>query len=235
MFFSKCVILIDMPSIYLLRQFFPGSYYHVYNRGAHKQNIFHDNKDYLVFTQILSYYILHPKGKPSSILNRLTDKGRTFVEAIETPAYILIAYCLMPNHFHFMLRQDSDEITISNLMSRLCTTYAMYYNHRYHHSGTIFQGKYKNVLLETEYQWLYLTKYIHRNPTHLKQRSDLCLYPYSSYQNYLGNRQERWVNTSIILSRYSKNPFLEYKSFVEDGGDVGDIERLVLDAEELQD
>lgn len=224
-----------MPSIYLLRQFVSGYYYHVYNRGAHKQNIFHDAKDYDIFTQILSYYLLHPMGKPTSILNRLADKGRILVETIEIPAYTLLTYCLMPNHFHLMLRQDSDEITISNLMKRLCTTYAMYYNNRYHHSGTIFQGKYKNVLLETEYQWLYLTKYIHRNPAHLKQRSDLCLYPYSSYQNYLGNRSERWVDTSLILGRYRKDPYKEYQAFVEDGGDVGNIEKFTLDVEELQD
>lgn len=224
-----------MPSIYLLRQFVPGFYYHIYNRGAHKQNIFHDKKDYEIFTQILSYYLLHPKGKPTSILNRLADKGRILVETIETPAYTLLAYCLMPNHFHLMLRQDSDIVTISNLMKRLCTTYAMYYNNRYHHSGTIFQGKYKNVLLENEYQWLYLTKYIHRNPAHLKQRTDLCLYPSSSYQNYLGNRLERWVDTSEILSRYSNDPVKEYQSFVEDGGDIGDIERLTLDVDVKQD
>jgi len=224
-----------MPSIYLLRQFVPGCYYHIYNRGAHKQAIFHDAKDYDVFTQILSYYLLHPLGTPKSIIDRLVNKGRTFVETVEPMAYTLLAYCLMPNHFHFMLRQDSAEVTVSNLMRRLCTTYAMYYNHRHHHSGTIFQGKYKNVLIETEYQWIYLTKYIHRNPAHLKQRSDLCLYPYSSYQNYLGNRSERWVDTSLILSRYRRDPIGKYRDFVEDGGDVGNIEKFTLDVDELQD
>ena len=227
-----------MPSIYLQRKFVSGCYYHVYNRGAHKQNIFHDAKDYEAFTQILAYYLLHPLGTPKSILARLSDdKGRILVMQTEGVAYTLLAYCLMPNHFHLMLCQESDQITISNLMRRLSTTYAMYYNHRYHHSGTIFQGKYKNVLVESEYQWIYLSKYIHRNPAHL-QRTDPCIlveYRYSSYLNYLGKRVDRWVNTAIILGRYIKNPTREYASFVEDGSDVGNIEKITLDVDLEQD
>lgn len=220
------------------RNFVSGCYYHIYNRGAHRQNIFHDEKDYDAFTQILAYYLLHPLGTPKSILNRLSEnKGRILVKQTEASAYTLLAYCLMPNHFHMMLCQDSDVIRISNLMRRLCTTYAMYYNHRYHHSGTIFQGKYKNVLVESEYQWIYLSKYIHRNPAHL-QRTDPCNwvdYPYCSYQNYRGKRVERWLNTAIILERYKRDPYLEYQSFVDDGSDVGNIEKLTLDVDEDQD
>jgi len=226
-----------MPSIYYLRQFYPGSYYHIYNRGAHKHNIFHDDKDYQVFTKILSYYLLHPNGTAQSILLRLSnDKERNLVKQGEGVAYTLLAYCLMPNHFHLMLRQESSEVTISNLMRRLSTTYAPYYNSRYHHSGTIFQGKYKNVLIKDEYQWLYLSKYIHRNPTHL-QRTEPCNlseYPYSSYPNYLGKRSERWISTAEILARHTRDPLGEYQRFVEDGTDVGNIEKLSLDADELQ-
>ncbi len=216
----------------------PGCYYHVYNRGAHKLPIYREQKDYKGFTQILAYYLLHPLGTPKSILDRLSEsKGRILANLGEGKAYTLLAYCLMPNHFHLMIRQDSSEITISNLMRRLCTTYAMYFNHKYQHSGTIFQGKYKNVLIENEYQWIYLSKYIHRNPAHL-QRTDPCVladYSYSSYQNYLGKRVERWLDTSEILGRYPREPNKEYRKFVEDGGDVGDIEKLTLDVNVEQD
>lgn len=224
-----------MPSIYYLRRFYSGSYYHIYNRGAHKQNIFHDEKDYQTFTKILAYYLLHPNGTAESILNRVThSKVPYLVKSTEGTAYTLLAYCLMPNHFHFMLRQDSETIKVSNLMKRLSITYAMYYNDRHHHSGAIFQGKYKNVLVENEYQWLYLSKYIHRNPAHLQGSVPCNLYPYSSYQNYLGNRVERWVDTSVILAHHDRNPLKKYQEFVEDGGDVGNIEKLTLDVNELQ-
>ncbi len=122
-------------------------------------------------------------------------------------------------------------------MRRLSITYAMYYNHHHNHSGAIYQGRYKNILLENEYSWLYLTKYIHRNPVHLKQGYEPCKlasYPYSSYPNYLGSRSDRWLNTAEILGRHSKDPVAEYKRFVENGTDVGKIERLTLDVEELQ-
>lgn len=227
-----------MPSRYCQRIFVQNCYYHVYNRGANQQIIFKDQKDYQTFTGILSYYLEHPLGTaPSTImrLNPLKNKERFFVK--EAPTLSLLAYCLMPNHFHLMIKQLSDEITISNLMRRLCVGYAMYYNDRYHHSGTIFQGKYKNVLVENEYQWIYLSKYIHRNPTHL-QRTDLCKnlgdYQYSSYPEYLGTRISSWIDTSTILNRYSKNPSEQYRNFVEDGGDVGNIERFTLDVNQVQ-
>jgi len=133
-----------------------------------------------------------------------------------------------------MLRQEDTNLTISDFMRRLSVTYAMYYNKRHHHSGAIYQGRYKNVLIKNEYQWLYLSKYIHRNPAHLKQSYELCLYPYSSYPNYLGKRNERWVNTAEILDPRDKDPVGSYKNFVESGIDVGNIEKITLDAEELQ-
>lgn len=232
------VIMNVMPSIYCQRIFVQNCYYHVYNRGAHQQLLFKDDKDYQVFTDILAYYLKNPQGLALSTKKRINstkNKERIFVD--ESPAHSLLAYCLMPNHFHLMLKQLSDTITISDLMRRLCVSYAMYYNDRYHHSGTIFQGKYKNILIENEYQWLYLTKYIHRNPQHL-QRTDLCKnlidYPYSSFFEYMGKRESSWVDTQTILSRYHKNPHKEYQDFVSDGGDVGPIERLTLDVEEEQ-
>jgi REP element-mobilizing transposase RayT len=226
-----------MPSIFCQRIFVPGCYYHVYNRGAHQQLLFKDTQDYQTFTDILSHYLKNPLGLAPSTKKRLAKNYKDPFFVKEIPAHILLAYCLMPNHFHLMIKQVSSEITISDLMRRLCVGYAMYYNERYHHSGTIFQGKYKNILIENEYQWIYLSKYIHRNPTHL-QRTDLCKnladYRYSSYPTYLGANALSWVDTATILARYHKNPSLEYKNFTEDGADVGDIERLTLDVEEDQ-
>jgi len=228
-----------MPSRFCNRTFIPGCFYHVYNRGAHQQLLFRNPKDYQVFTQILRYYLVNPLGlAPSSKsrLDKVKNKERFFVKS--PPAHALLAYCLMPNHFHFMLKQISDEITISDLMRRVCTGYAMYFNDKYHHSGTIFQGKYKNILVENQYQWLYLSKYIHRNPLHL-QRTVLCKnlmeYPYSSYRTYLGLDQNTWINTSPILSHTpSSKEIHSYQSFVEDGSDVGNIEPYTLDTDEEQ-
>lgn len=225
-----------MPSLCYQRIFIPGCYYHIYNRGAHQQKIFQDKKDYQVFTDILGYYLAHPHGIAQSTLIRKSKDYKVTILVNEPPGCSLLAYCLMPNHFHLMLRQEDSSSTISDLMRRLSVGYAMYYNDRYHHSGTIFQGRYKNVLVTNEYQWIYLSKYIHRNPAHL-QSYDPCKlseYEYSSYPNYLGKRQYSWLDISTILTRYRKNPCLEYQNFVEDGGDIGNIEKITLDVDEKQ-
>lgn len=172
---------------------------------------------------------------PPSILNRQSKNKVT--NLVKAPiSYRLLAYCLMPNHFHLMLYQDDGEMTISDLMRRISVAYAMYFNDRYHHSGTIFQGRYKNVLVTNEYQWIYLSKYIHRNPLHLQsyEPCKLVEYKYSSYPDYLGIRKSSWLDTDTIMGRYSANPIQQYSNFVEDGGDVGDIEKITLDVEEDQ-
>lgn len=226
-----------MPNRLCQRIFVPDNYYHVYNRGAHQQLLFKDYKDYQTFTDILAYYLQNPLGLAQSTKKRLAKNYKDPFFVKPDPSHVLLAYCLMPNHFHLMIKQLSTDITITDLMRRLCVGYAMYYNDKYHHSGTIFQGKYKNILIENEYQWIYLSKYIHRNPLHL-QRTDLCKnladYQFSSYPSYLGNNTFPWLDTDTILSRYHKNPSLEYRNFVEDGGDVGNIERFTIDVDEDQ-
>lgn len=226
-----------MSSIYYERHFVPGCFYHVYNRGAHKQKIFLDNQDYQNFTNILAYYLQYPTGLALSLKSKLLPTHFQ-VRNLEkqTPSCILLAYCLMPNHFHLMLKQLCSELTISDLMRRLSVTYAMYFNEKYRHSGTILQGKYKNILVKDEYQWIYLSKYIHRNPLHLpgSEPNILSDYQSSSYQNYLGKKSERWLDTSLILGRHTNNPINQYQSFVEDGADIGNIEKITLDVNEEQ-
>lgn len=226
-----------MPSRYYERIFTPGCYYHIYNRGAHQQRLFLDKKDYRAFLDILGYYLIYPLGLPPSLLLRQPKNKVTNLANIPSSC-TLLAYALMPNHFHFMIRQEEGDQTISDLMRRLSIAYAMYFNDRYHHSGTIFQGRYKNVLVESEYYWVYLSKYIHRNPAHLQGYEPCKLedYEYSSYRAYLGLVKEKqiWLNTSILLNRYHKNPSGEYKDFVEDGGDVGKIKFITLDVDEDQ-
>jgi putative transposase len=234
-----------MPSRFTERNFVSGYYYHLYNRGAHQQLLYKDADDYHAFLEILRHYLLHPLGTPPSIITRFheakyhraaQEETEDRIYKPEPKAYTLTAYCLMPNHFHLMIRQEVGDITLSNLMRRLCVGYAMYYNQRYHHSGTIFQGKYKNITVLSEMQWLYLTKYIHRNPLHLPgaKTNDLDTYPYSSYHNYIGKQTDTWLSTTEILGRYHHDPYREYAAFVRDGSDVGPIKPFAIDSDTLQ-
>jgi len=200
-----------MPAKNIIKEFVPEVYYHIYNRGVAKQKIFLDNQDYKTYLSYLKLYLTLPnlqgptlKVAPSRLLKNYFDQIK------------LLSYCLMPNHFHlFVWQKDATEIT--NFMRSLITKYAIYFNKKYKRVGPVFQGNYKAVIVKTENQFIYLSKYIHRNPLPLPTRLDLVGYKYSSYGNYLGKFSQAWVDKSEILSYFSKlNPEESYQKFVEE-------------------
>lgn len=111
------------------KQFGAGEYYHVYNRGNGKQNIFLDNDDFSFFLWRLRQNLF-----PSA-----EDGGRR----VQLPAdsFSLISYCLMPNHFHFLIKQNSD-IPTSKLLLKICTSYSIYFNKKYNRFGHVFQDQF---------------------------------------------------------------------------------------------
>ncbi len=112
--------------------------------------------------------------------------------------------------------------------------YSMYFNKKYKRVGPIFQGKFKAVAITSEAQFVYLSKYIHRNPFELTLGSEPEVYPYSSYRNYLGVINQTWLDTSEILSYFSNSkPVNTYKAFVEelDERDLPVIKEVMLDFE----
>lgn len=195
---------------YYNRNFRPQHFYHVFNRGAYKKNIFIDKNDYETYTSILSYYLRFPRSRNFSYSNKVKEFQLTKLENIETVH--LVAYCLMPNHFHLLLKQlpKADKKTnISNLMRRVTMTYAKYFQRKYKHEGAILQGRYKNVPVYDGDQLLYLSKYIHKNPMKLVKK--LTNYPYSSYQVYVGRIEvPEWLKPGYVI-KLKKN----YKRYVE--------------------
>jgi len=124
---------------------------------------------------------------------------------------------------------------MANFMRSLGTKYSKYFNKKYIRVGPVFQSRYKAVLVETENQFIYLSKYIHRNPLDILPTGTVLVgYKYSSYQNYLGKFDQAWVDKSEILSYFSKlNPEESYQQFVEeiDERDLLMIKSLTLDLE----
>ncbi|MBU1200852.1 transposase [Patescibacteria group bacterium] len=206
-----------MPSKYYQRNFQPGHFYHIFNRGSHKQNVFLDKQDHQVFTKILSYYLIDPTGRPL----HYTKRTKYVVPNHEQTVY-LTTYCLMPNHFHLLLKQVSptSQDGITNLMRRVSIAYSMYFNNKHNHSGNLFQGKYKQVHIETDEQLLYLSKYIHLNPN--KRGSEpLQNYQYSSYPVFIDQSPTpKWLHSEEILKldyyKNSKNPQKDYQKFILD-------------------
>ena len=207
-----------MPSKNVVKIYQKGGYYHVYNRGVAKQKIFKDSQDDKVFLKYLKEALT--ETKPVQVL--FTLQGRTF-KGVKKPVknfqkeISLIAYCLMPNHFHILLKQINKD-SMTSFIRSLCTRYACYFNTKYKRVGPLFQGKFKAVLITKDNYLLHLTRYIHLNSSeHIKNLKKA----YSSYADYLGLRKTSWVQPSFVLKLFN-NPVIpeitkmnNYKSFVE--------------------
>lgn len=226
-----------MPAKNVVKEYEEGGYYHVYNRGVEKRAIFLDDEDYQKFIGYLKVYLSH---LPLQGLTLKDESGRTIPPSRKLNNYAeeiqLIAYCLMPNHFHLMLKQCT-EYGMAKFMQSILTKYVIYFNKKYSRVGGLYQGVYKTVHITNENQFTYLTKYIHRNPlpatptrSHLEGLRD---YKYSSYGNYLGLFKQSWVHPDDILSYFSKsNPRNSYQSFVEETGDIARIYKEMIDLDE---
>jgi putative transposase len=218
-----------MPSRYLQRNFKPKHYYHIFNRGGFKQKIFLNKKDYTTFIDILRYYLRYPQLKP---LSRLTQKKleKAKIKSHHQP-FSLLAYCLMPNHFHLLLRQNLTQPTLTDLLRKVSTTYAMYFQYRYRHSGSLFQGRFRCVNIFDDEQLLYLTKYIHLNP----QKSAGTVptdFIYSSLRDYLHLNQgyKNWLDSHTIYEKFfnqSKNAPADYLKFLSSLEDEKKIIKLL--------
>lgn len=146
----------------------------------------------------------------------------------------ILSVCLMPNHFHLLIHQNSSS-SMAEFVQSVCTAYSMYFNKKYNRVGSLFQGVYKAVIVTTDEYLLHLSRYIHRNPLSLtgSHPGRLSEYPYSSFSTYLDPNQRSWINTQIIHEYFSGNkpPTLQYKNFVEmlDEKEVPEIARLLIE------
>lgn len=187
-----------MPGKNIVKEFAEDNYYHIYNRGVEKRVIFQDEQDYRVFLGLLKKYLTGENNNPNNRhrIQKLGDEVQ------------LIAYCLMPNHFHLLLYQK-DKLGITKLMRRVSTGYAMYFNDRYNRVGSLFQGNYKASLINKDDYLQHISRYIHLNPKNYKE------WPYSSLSHYIGNKSLPWVTTKQILELFDNNK-QAYLEFVED-------------------
>jgi putative transposase len=188
--------------------FVEGEYYHIYNRGNGKQKIFHDNQDYRHFIDLL--YILNTKQNLNLFHLGRSSTFDVYNIDITDKLVSVGAYCIMPNHFHILITQISEN-GISKFMQKLSTAYVMYYNKKYKRTGSLFEGKFKSEHVSDDIYLKYLYSYIHLNPIKLinnKWKEEgiedkneaikyLNQYKYSSYLDYFGvdRVQNKILNT----------------------------------------
>jgi len=167
--------------------FIPGGYYHIYNRGANKVSLFRTEANYL------------------HALALLKDYSRRLQVSV-------IAYCLMPNHYHWLVRQDGDAAA-GLLPQRVFNVYSHVMHHVAHHSGTLFEGPYKIIKVSSEPYLCHLCRYIHANPVHHGIFSDITRWPYSNYPEWIGIRGGTLLDKDFIQQRFPVPG--AYQAFVE--------------------
>jgi len=199
-------------------QFNSDYYYHVYNRGADKRKIFLDKWDYIRFLESLrAFNQIEPFGGfyQNSFIKDGGLAGRNSYSCSDQqnkPLVKILTYCLNPNHYHLLLKQEAEK-GISEFMKRIGNGYTRYFNHKYKHSGFLFQGKYKNKEISSSYDLLKLSVYINCNAEiHGIAKKEEWIW--SSYLDYIGKRNGTLCIKDDILEDFKNNK--EYIEFCEE-------------------
>lgn len=194
---------------YRKQPIFPNQIYHVFNRGIALQPIFWDVKDYQRFLNVVNFYRFVSPGLRFSYYNRLLLEERTnFMEKLLKSGekqVAIFAFCLMPNHFHFLLREVKKE-GIEKFSSNLQNSYAKYFNTKRKRSGALFQEMFKAVRIESDEQLIHVARYIHLNPYTsflVKDLNQLKSYPWSSFENYLQIQKFEFLETEFLMGFFN--------------------------------
>ena len=194
-----------------------GEIYHVLNRGVNHQPIFIDKWDYKRLLEIIffyqfvkppirfSYYDRLPLGDKENLLREIQQKYPKLVN--------VFAFCFMPNHFHLLLKQVSEN-GISKFLANFQNSFTRYVNVRHERSGHLFQGQFKAVRITTGEQFLHTSRYIHLNPYTsyvVKTVEELIRYPWSSLPEYVKAKREYFCETENILASFrSRKKYLQF-------------------------
>ncbi len=205
--------------------------YHLYNRGTEKRRVFIDKKDHwrfihdmFEFNDIepainLTYRFSNPANKPTPTFSK---PRKLLIE--------ILSFCLMPNHYHFLVRQKRDK-GVTEFMRKLGTGYTNYFNQKYQRVGALFQGKFKAIHVDKQAHLLYLPHYIHLNPLDLympewrskkirnvnKALQFLETYRWSSYLDFINKQNIPSVTQRDFLYQiYGSPTSLNYKREIKE-------------------
>lgn len=192
-----------------------GEYHHIFNRGSEKRNIFTKPQDYKRFLQRF-YYYQFTEPKPSFSKYAKSDLN-SFKPDPEKKLVKVLCYCLMPNHFHFLVKQLKDN-GVSNFLSQISNSYTKYFNTKYARVGALLQGVFKNVRIETDEQLVHVSRYIHLNPVVSGLVKKPEEYEWSSYLEYI-TQNSFFSSLDEVMSLFSSTQ--KYQEFVEAQIDYG--------------
>jgi putative transposase len=196
------------------KEFAPGAIVHVYNRGNNKEKIFFDEQDYKAFLSRLGLALGFDEKELQKETMLSLPYSRVRITNANKNDFKLHAFCLMPNHFHLLIEQIND-VSISKLLLKMCTSYSMYLNKKYKRVGNVFQDAFKSVSIEDDAQLMWTSAYIHMNPVKDEIVKLPENYKWSSYKDYTEERNLPIVTKNFILGLFGnkdgvKNETLNY-------------------------
>lgn len=237
-------------------------FYHLYNRGAAKLPIYLGPEDYGDFLDIARYFLTGfpimevpgtSKTKQEKLHIPVSYKADPQGNGLFQNSLDVLAYCLMPNHFHFLVRLESPETkshlpehgssrnfqTIPEFIKRLCITYTHKFNYRHKRQGVLWQGRFCVKHVTTDSYALQLMRYIHLNPHTSKLVSTPEQWPYSDYELYASHGSSRnfRITKPDFLRQFFRSPS-EYREFVRGGiapDEAAAIEPLTIDHDADED
>jgi len=187
-------------------------YYHVYNRGVEKRDVFLCNRDYLRFLESIKEFNDTKPVYSLYLQSELKRRGVLDVGRLRNPLVEIICYCLNPNHFHFILKQV-EKNGISEFMKRLGGGYTKYFNYHYKRSGVLFQGKFKSVRIRTNAHLLYLSAYVNRN-YFIHSYGDDSNWKFSSLSDYTKRGKSDVCEIRVILDKFKDKK--DYHQFTQE-------------------
>ena len=197
-----------------------GEFYHIYNRGVDKREVFLDEADYLRFLKNLREFNINLIREMRAKLSELNSESEL---SSGEQLVVIIAYCLNPNHFHLILKQISEK-GIEKFMHKISTGYTNYFNKKYKRSGALFQGRFKAINVDSNDDLLYLSAYVNRNYFIHGYQGEISQgdWKYCSAIDYLGKRKGTLCDKKIILDQFSVELKSELNSVPELSSDFNE-------------
>ncbi|MFH1768958.1 MAG: transposase [Candidatus Omnitrophota bacterium] len=168
-----------------------GQLYHVFSKSIAGYRIFNSNRDFSRMRDMIRYYRTEKAKVKFSRFIMLRKEGKEVLSNLNTPKSFgnnllvqIISYCLMPTHLHFILKQLKEN-GISTFMMKLLNSYSHYFNTKHRRKGPLWEGRFKNVLIDSDELLLHMTRYVHLNPVTAYIVDDPQSWPASSYNEYL--------------------------------------------------
>lgn len=196
--------------------------YHVFNRGIDKIPTYRDKREYQRFVTTITFYrYQNPPVKLSRFLALPWLDQQNILTKLEAnnKSVNVLCYCLMPNHFHLLLKQNINH-GISNFLGYIQNSYTKYFNTKHDRIGGLFLDQFKAVRVEKDEQLLHVSRYIHLNPHTgyvINNIDNLPTYQWSSLKEYINSTSNQICNTEIILAIFRNRE--AYRNFIYDQAD----------------